>query len=326
MPDVSWYISFCPKIIITRQQNGEIKMANLYDLKKFDLNLLLIFECIYQHQSISKAAKALFITPSAVSQSLQRLRAHLDDPLFVRSGKGVAPTTIAINLHIHLEENLNQLEQTINMMNSNELSKKFVIYTPQLLMSEGSMALINTLRRQASYAIEHHDIFITPQSAEELLTYRKADLIISLFAITHPAIVCEKLSSEPLVLVCRADHPRLTGKVNMTDVLAEGFTLYSTPEKGALALQRDIEAVLPQRNILFSSDSYISIINIISQSDLIGIMPLLTFNHYKKIMNLKIVDVDITLPALEIFMLYNRASLNGSAFASLIDTIKLAER
>lgn len=52
-------------------------MANLYDLKKFDLNLLVIFECIYQHLSISKAAESLYITPSAVSQSLQRLRAHL---------------------------------------------------------------------------------------------------------------------------------------------------------------------------------------------------------------------------------------------------------
>lgn len=38
-------------------------MANLYDLKKFDLNLLVIFECIYQHLSISKAAETLFITP-----------------------------------------------------------------------------------------------------------------------------------------------------------------------------------------------------------------------------------------------------------------------
>ncbi|WP_333719636.1 hypothetical protein, partial [Citrobacter braakii] len=28
-------------------------MANLYDLKKFDLNLLVIFECIYQHLSIT---------------------------------------------------------------------------------------------------------------------------------------------------------------------------------------------------------------------------------------------------------------------------------
>ena len=29
-------------------------MANLYDLKKFDLNLLVIFECIYQHLSLAK--------------------------------------------------------------------------------------------------------------------------------------------------------------------------------------------------------------------------------------------------------------------------------
>lgn len=55
-------------------------MANLYDLKKFDLNLLVIFECIYQHLSISRAAETLYITPSAVSQSLQRLRGQLDDP------------------------------------------------------------------------------------------------------------------------------------------------------------------------------------------------------------------------------------------------------
>ncbi len=31
-------------------------MANLYDLKKFDLNLLVIFECIYQHLSIREGA------------------------------------------------------------------------------------------------------------------------------------------------------------------------------------------------------------------------------------------------------------------------------
>lgn len=37
-------------------------MANLYDLKKFDLNLLVIFECIYQHLSISKAAETLYYT------------------------------------------------------------------------------------------------------------------------------------------------------------------------------------------------------------------------------------------------------------------------
>lgn len=79
-------------------------MANLYGLKKFDLNLLVIFECIYQHLSISRAAETLFITPSAVSQSLQRLRTQLNDPLFIRSGKGITPTQMSVNLHYLLEK------------------------------------------------------------------------------------------------------------------------------------------------------------------------------------------------------------------------------
>lgn len=92
-------------------------------LEKFDLNLLVIFECIYQHLSISKAAESLYITPSAVSQSLQRLRAQFNDPLFIRSGKGIAPTTTGLNLHHHLEKNLRGLEQTINIVNKSELKK-----------------------------------------------------------------------------------------------------------------------------------------------------------------------------------------------------------
>lgn len=113
-------------------------MANLYDLKKFDLNLLVIFECIYQHLSISKAAESLYITPSAVSQSLQRLRAQFNDPLFIRSGKGIAPTTTGLNLHHHLEKNLRGIEQTINIVNKSELKKNFIIYGPQLISWEGA--------------------------------------------------------------------------------------------------------------------------------------------------------------------------------------------
>lgn len=82
-------------------------------LEKFDLNLLVIFECIYQHLSISKAAESLYITPSAVSQSLQRLRAQFNDPLFIRSGKGIAPTTTGLNLHHHLEKTSKALNKQL---------------------------------------------------------------------------------------------------------------------------------------------------------------------------------------------------------------------
>lgn len=134
-------------------------MANLYDLKKFDLNLLVIFECIFQHLSISKAAETLYITPSAVSQSLQRLRGQLNDPLFIRSGKGITPTTVGVNLHHHLEQNLNQLEQTINMMHTSGLKKSFVIYSPQFMTPKIMLGPMQILMDKHNYHIELHDIF-----------------------------------------------------------------------------------------------------------------------------------------------------------------------
>ncbi|MCP5645368.1 LysR family transcriptional regulator, partial [Klebsiella pneumoniae] len=84
----------------------------------------------------------LYITPSAVSQSLQRLRAQFNDPLFIRSGKGIAPTTTGLNLHHHLEKNLRGLEQTINIVNKSELKKNFIIYGPQLISCSNNSMLI----------------------------------------------------------------------------------------------------------------------------------------------------------------------------------------
>ncbi|MDA6075932.1 LysR family transcriptional regulator [Edwardsiella anguillarum] len=34
-----------------------------------------------------------------MSQSLQKLRQHFDDPLFIRAGKGISPTALGVCLH-----------------------------------------------------------------------------------------------------------------------------------------------------------------------------------------------------------------------------------
>lgn len=194
-------------------------MANLYDLKKFDLNLLVIFECIYQHLSISKAAETLFITPSAVSQSLQRLRNQLNDPLFIRSGKGITPTTVGTNLHIHLEQNLNQLEQTINIMHGSKLTKNFVIYCPQLVTPQVMLEPMKRLMDLHNYEIELHDLLLAPDSTESLLAYRKADLVFSFAPVQNRSIVCTPFKTLPFTLVCRNDHPRINGKIEIEDLL-----------------------------------------------------------------------------------------------------------
>lgn len=59
-------------------------------LTSLDLNLLLCLQLLMQERSVTKAAKRMNVTPSAVSKSLAKLRAWFDDPLFVNTPLGLA--------------------------------------------------------------------------------------------------------------------------------------------------------------------------------------------------------------------------------------------
>lgn len=298
-------------------------MANLYDLKKFDLNLLVIFECIYQHLSISKVAETLYITPSAVSQSLQRLRGQLNDPLFIRSGKGITPTTVGVNLHQHLEENLNQLEQTINIMHSSGLKKNFVIYCPQFMTPRVMLDPMKILIEKHNYQIELHDVFLAPDSAEDLLAYRKADLVFSFASLNSRSTACSLFYEMPFTLVCRQDHPRIGLHATRDEILQEKFTAYLSDELSVKNYQENAEQLLPERNIVFRSDSFISLLSMISFSDIIGLTPTPALEHYGPALNLRKIETDFTFPTIKIYMMYNRSALNSSAFSSFIEELSL---
>ena len=296
-------------------------MANLYDLKKFDLNLLVIFECIYQHLSISKAAETLYITPSAVSQSLQRLRNQLNDPLFIRSGKGITPTTVGVNLHHHLEQNLNQLEQTINIMHGSTLKKNFVVYSPQILTTENLLGPLKLLMREHNYEIELHDMLLSADSAEDLLAYRKADLIFSMAPVSNRSMICVPYASYSFLLVCSQDHPRMKEVATMEELQEEKFTIFLSDEPGVKTYQSMAEKVHAEKTIGFRCDSVFTIISMISASHLIGYVPEILFDKYSEVLRLKKITAPFTLPSLDIFMIYNRSALNSPAFAKFINEV-----
>ncbi|WP_436857134.1 DNA-binding transcriptional repressor CitR [Citrobacter tructae] len=301
-------------------------MANLYDLKKFDLNLLVIFECIYQHLSISKAAETLYITPSAVSQSLQRLRTQLNDPLFIRSGKGITPTTMGINLHYHLENNLNSLEQTLNIMHETELQKKFIIYSPQIVLSDNVLDIIHYIRQDNNIEIEHHDILATDETAEDLLAYRKADLVISMSNVSNRSIVCIPFRPIDFVLVCANDHPRLGEHPTTEEIFEEQFTFLIAEETGIKEYQTNPSNMMSDRKIGFRSKSMIALANIISSTDIIGFLPEMMYTFYQPLLGFRKVDISFPIPSVQLYYMYNRASLNNKGFSDFITRLSQKER
>lgn len=66
--------------------------AKLPDLRRIDLNLLVVFEVLMSERSVTRAAERLGRTQSAVSHALARLREQVGDPLLVKAGGRMVPS------------------------------------------------------------------------------------------------------------------------------------------------------------------------------------------------------------------------------------------
>jgi len=89
---------------------------NQMNIADVDLNLLKVFEALHDETSASRAALRLGVTQSAVSAALRRLRDVYDDQLFIRTGRGLAPTLRANQLKPVVTDALNKCRQSLAMV------------------------------------------------------------------------------------------------------------------------------------------------------------------------------------------------------------------
>jgi DNA-binding transcriptional LysR family regulator len=73
-------------------------MSERAPFSKIDLHLVKVLHTVVTEGSVSRAALKLASSQPAVSAQLKRLRALTGDPLLVRSGTGMAPTSTALAL------------------------------------------------------------------------------------------------------------------------------------------------------------------------------------------------------------------------------------
>ena len=81
------------------------------DWRRLDLNLLKVLGIMLEERSVNRTAERLFITPSAVSHALSRLRVAFADPLFVRTPGGMIPTARARALERPLSLLISSLDE-----------------------------------------------------------------------------------------------------------------------------------------------------------------------------------------------------------------------
>lgn len=95
--------------------------------KALDLNLLVVLEALLSEHSVTRASEKLDLSQSATSHALGRLRKFFQDPLLVRTPKGMVPTRRAEELIDPLDDILLKLEQMIQPILFNPTTAKGTI-------------------------------------------------------------------------------------------------------------------------------------------------------------------------------------------------------
>jgi LysR family transcriptional regulator, mexEF-oprN operon transcriptional activator len=81
-----------------------------FNLRSFDLNLLVAFDALISEGSVTKAAQRLKIQQPAMSHLLSTLRVLLQDELFIRVGQVMQPTARARSLAVPVRQALRQAQ------------------------------------------------------------------------------------------------------------------------------------------------------------------------------------------------------------------------
>ncbi|MCL7869793.1 LysR family transcriptional regulator, partial [Klebsiella pneumoniae] len=83
------------------------------DFSRIDLNLLTVLMVLYREGSVTRTAEVLHLGQPAISGALKRLREMFDDPLFVRSARGMLPTPRAQALMTDLQPLMENLHSAM---------------------------------------------------------------------------------------------------------------------------------------------------------------------------------------------------------------------
>ncbi|WBL33711.1 LysR family transcriptional regulator [Sinirhodobacter sp. HNIBRBA609] len=96
------------------KSNDVMAVIDMVNFRTLDLNLLRVFTALYEARNVTRASERLGLSQPAVSAALARLRAQLDDPLFVRVGNGMTPTPQAEAIAPPITEALSRLEAALS--------------------------------------------------------------------------------------------------------------------------------------------------------------------------------------------------------------------
>jgi DNA-binding transcriptional LysR family regulator len=253
-------------------------------ISRMDLNLFVVLDAIYSEGNITRASHKLNLTQPAVSHALGRLRDLLKDPLFVRQGAQMIPTSFSRNIIIPVRQALQTLELSVSehqQFDPRHTERSFAVGLRDVFEATVLPPLIQRLQ-QAAPSIDIASMRTERRDIESELTAGTLDLALDVPLAVGNHIRQQRVFQDRLIVVVRDNHPAIHGDtLDMAQYLSQQHVLVSSRRKGLGLEDFELHRSGQRRQISLRCQHYFAACRVVSQSDLILTMP----EQYARIAN-----------------------------------------
>lgn len=279
------------------------------ELRSFDMNLLLAFDLLMKELNVSRAAEKMFISQSAMSHILQRLRQQLDDPLLVKTPAGMKPTERALALVEPVGAVLREVEMLIRtpeQFDPATSQRRFVIAATDYI----EVLLVSKLVQRISSQAPGIDIQFKRTSTlfpAAPLEQGETDILLGFEVMLNPPkhFNCEKLFNDCFVCVSRVGHPEVTPELSLEEYIALPHILVSRVGSNSGQVDAWLAEHGRERRVALTVSHFLSAPLIVSNTDLVLAFPKRTAELFAQMIPLQIVPLPIDLPYYDSVMVWH---------------------
>lgn len=268
-----------------------------------DLNLLRVFDAIFQTRSVTIAASNLHLTQPAVSKQLNRLREVLGDPLFVRTNDGMAPTPRAEAIAGPIRQALRDVRCVIEEQLGFEPAASDRAF--RIFMSDvGQMVLLPKLLELVSReapAVDIHTVQVpSPRMRGVALESGDVDLAVGYFEEFESSMHCQVLFEEHYVGMVRSTHPTIRDSISFEQFLQTPQLVYH-PSGGGHGSQENVVdkafwAAGVERRVAVRVAHAMGVSSMVSNTNLLVIVPSRLALACAELVDVTLLELPIDVP------------------------------
>ncbi|QDL56476.1 LysR family transcriptional regulator [Rhodoferax aquaticus] len=256
------------------------------NLRTFDLNLLKVFDVVMAERSLTRAAQLLSLTQPAVSNALRRLRDAVDDELLVRKGRGLEPTTRALELWPAVRDALQRLHTCLlpNVFDPATATHTFVLTMADATAAQLMPQLVEVLTAQAP-GLSLRVVPLTTRDPRRLLEEGHADLAIGHF----PAVIADltaraqaggsvpylhrRLFVGDYVCVMRKGHPLAHEPLTLDRFCGASHMLVSFSGRAFGFIDEALMSMGRSRRVVLTVNQFFTAGKVVTRSDMLTVLP-----------------------------------------------------